>query len=71
MASEEVLIKRIMDSQVLLLNKYKLPSLFSYNNKFGNIVFGSKGAMTKFAREYDDDDWEKVFSDDLDDSFLR
>ena len=65
MSSEDALIKKIMDAQVILLNKHKLPSLFTYNSKFGNIRFGSKLVMTKFAQDYDDD-WQEAFDNDLD-----
>ena len=32
MSSKDAFIKKIMDAQVILLNKHKLPSLFTYNS---------------------------------------
>ena len=61
----DILIKKIMDLQVVLLNKHKLPTLFSYNSKFGQVNFGSKTVMSKFGRDFSEE-WEDAFEKDLD-----
>ena len=61
----EILIKKIMDLQVVLLNKHKLRTLFSYNSKFGQVHFGSKTLMSKFGHDFSEE-WEEAFEKDLD-----
>ena len=64
--ASEIILKKIMDLQVVLLNKHKLPTLFSYNSKVGQVNFGSKTVMSKFGREFTQE-WEDAFETDLDD----
>ena len=63
--TEDTLIKKILDLQVILMNKHNLPTLFSYSSKFGQTTFGTKHVMEKFKEDFDDT-WETTFDNDLD-----
>ena len=61
--SEDILIKKILDLQVKLLNDHNLPSLFSYHSKNGQVNFGSKHVISKFRNDFDCN-WEETFDAD-------
>ena len=52
MASEDNILKKIMDLQAIFLNKHKLPTLFTFQLKHSLIILDLKHVMAKFGWEF-------------------
>ena len=66
MVPGDIVLKKIMDLQVILMNKHKIPILFSYTSKYGQVTFGGKSVSRKFRGDFDEE-WEDAFETAQDD----
>ena len=63
--TEDDIIRQILKLQNQLMKNHKIPSLFTFSSKYGQLEFGSDNVLTKFRSDYRrDDTWAIAFEED-------
>ena len=63
--TEDDIFRQILKLQKQLMKTHRVPSLFKFSSKYGQLEFGSDNVLTKFRADYRRDDaWAIAFEDD-------